>query len=162
MKIAISYFYQIRFFKPNMIPISTAMWDPKWFHDFKSNNFSFIDKNGVINGLRSELFVPDKQYGCGTDLCKEKDKVTDIPNCKFMSEYYKKLKSTSVEHKIQELERICKEAQDKLGFKEEPIAVLIVFETVENMCSERKIIQKYFNENDIGCKELIYPIKENY
>lgn len=138
------------------------MWDPKWVHNFKLNDFNFVDKNGVINGLRSELFVADKQYGCGTDLCKEKGKVTDIPNCKFMDEYCNKLISTSVESKIQELERICKEAQDKLGFKEEPIAVLIVFETVENMCSERKIIQKYFNENGIDCKELVYPIKENY
>lgn len=32
MKILISYFYQIRFFKPNMIPLSTAAFDPKWFH----------------------------------------------------------------------------------------------------------------------------------
>lgn len=29
MKIKISYFYMIRFFKPNQIPISTAVWDPK-------------------------------------------------------------------------------------------------------------------------------------
>ena len=145
-----------------MIPISTAMWDPKWFHDFKSNDFNFIDKNGVINGLRSELFVPDKQYDCGTDLCKEKDKVTDIPNCKFMNEYYSKLNSTTLEGKINELGRICKNAQGRLGFKEESIAVLIVFEVVENMCSERQIIQKYFNENGVDCKELAYPIKENY
>lgn len=162
MKIATSYFYQIRFFKPNMIPISTAMWDPKWFHNFKSNDSTFVDKNGVINGLRSELFMADKQYDCGTDRCQEKGKTPDIPNCKFMTEYYNKLKSTSVEDKMQELERICKEAQSQLGFKEEPIAVLIVFEVVENICSERKMIQKYFEENGIDCKELIYPIKENY
>lgn len=162
MKIATSYFYQIRFFKPNMIPISTAMWDPKWFHNFKSNDFNFVDKNGVINGLRSELFVPDKQYDCGTDNCQEKGKISGIPNCKFMNEYYNKLNSTTLEDKINELERICKNAQDRLGFKEEPIAVLIVFEVVDNMCSERQIIQKYFNENCIDCKELIYPIKENY
>lgn len=29
MKIRTSYFYQIRNFKKNMIPVSTAMWDPK-------------------------------------------------------------------------------------------------------------------------------------
>lgn len=28
MKIAISYFYQIRNFKKNMIPVSTALYDP--------------------------------------------------------------------------------------------------------------------------------------
>lgn len=32
MKIYTSYFYQIRFFKPNMIPLSTAKYDPSWFH----------------------------------------------------------------------------------------------------------------------------------
>ena len=30
MNILISYFQQIRYFKPYMIPVSTAMWDPKW------------------------------------------------------------------------------------------------------------------------------------
>ena len=35
MKIMTSYFYAIRFFKPNMIPISTAKWDPKWYHQNK-------------------------------------------------------------------------------------------------------------------------------
>ena len=33
MKIRISYFYQVRNFKPNMIPMSTAISDPAWFHD---------------------------------------------------------------------------------------------------------------------------------
>ena len=46
MKLAISYFYQIRNFKPNMIPVSTARWDPKWYHDGKGAEYNFIDKNG--------------------------------------------------------------------------------------------------------------------
>ena len=33
MKIRLSYFYQIRFFKKNMIPMSTALSDPEWYHD---------------------------------------------------------------------------------------------------------------------------------
>ena len=32
MKFYISYFYQIRNFSPNMIPISTTVSDPDWFH----------------------------------------------------------------------------------------------------------------------------------
>ena len=31
MKIYTSYFYQIRNFKPNMIPVSTAISDPFWY-----------------------------------------------------------------------------------------------------------------------------------
>jgi len=33
MKVRISYFYQIRNFKTNMIPMSTALSDPAWYHD---------------------------------------------------------------------------------------------------------------------------------
>lgn len=60
MKFYISYFYQIRFFKPNMIPISTAKWDPKWY---SQNGKPYIDKRGVVNGLRAPvLALPDWQY----------------------------------------------------------------------------------------------------
>ena len=58
MKVATSYFYQIRFFKPNMIPVSTAMWDPKWFHNFKNQYHVFKDRNGVYNGLRYPALSP--------------------------------------------------------------------------------------------------------
>ena len=58
MKIYTSYFYKIRFFKPNMIPISTAMWDPKWYHANQKQDHWFVDKNGVINGLRASVFAP--------------------------------------------------------------------------------------------------------
>ena len=50
MKLAISYFYQIRFFKPYMIPVSTAHWDPAWYHDWAGAAHVFVDKRGVING----------------------------------------------------------------------------------------------------------------
>ena len=33
MKFYISYFYAVRFMKPNTVALSTAMWDPKWFYD---------------------------------------------------------------------------------------------------------------------------------
>ena len=53
MKIMTSYFYQIRFFKPYMIPLSTAKWDPKWFHRNQGQNYQFKDKNGewLFSGL---------------------------------------------------------------------------------------------------------------
>ena len=54
MKLAISYFYKIRFFQPWMIPISTAAWDPKYYHDNKGKDYLFVDKRGVINGYRYE------------------------------------------------------------------------------------------------------------
>ena len=60
MKVAISYFAQLRNFKPNMIPVSTAAFDPKWYHDYKGPKQVFYDKKGVINGARCELLVRGK------------------------------------------------------------------------------------------------------
>ena len=45
MKFALGYFYQVRFFTPNMIPVSTALGDPKWYHQNKGQQFTFLDKN---------------------------------------------------------------------------------------------------------------------
>ena len=59
MKFYTSYFYQIRNFTPNMIPLSTACGDPLWFHKGMDNSYTFFDKNGVINGLRAEMLHPD-------------------------------------------------------------------------------------------------------
>ena len=64
-----SYFYQIRHFKKNMVPISTAMWDPKWYHDWMGHDYVFKDKRGIYNGIRVECFHFDgEDYGCG-DQC---------------------------------------------------------------------------------------------
>ena len=52
MKLAISYFYQIRNFKKYMLPLSTAVSDPSWYHENLNNNHIFIDKRGIINGIR--------------------------------------------------------------------------------------------------------------
>ena len=57
MKIRISYFYQIRNFKPNMIPMSTAISDPSWFHDWKDSSYIFTDKRGILNGLRLKPII---------------------------------------------------------------------------------------------------------
>ncbi len=76
LEIATSYFYQIRFFKPSMIPVSTAVFDPKWYHNFKGQDHVFIDKRGVVNGLRIKSLMPD--YTCnnlcrGFETCPTKD-----------------------------------------------------------------------------------------
>lgn len=66
MKFYISYFYAVRFMKPNTVALSTAMWDPKWFYD-KYQGDVYLDKRGVLNGLRAEPFVPkDHQESEGT------------------------------------------------------------------------------------------------
>ena len=86
MKIYTSYFYKIRFFKPWQIPISTAVWDPKWFNDFKGQGYRFLDKRNVINGLRCESLHPDKTC---QDLCRglETCDCKDPSKCEFLKRY---------------------------------------------------------------------------
>ena len=55
IQIYISYFYQIRFFKKNMIPISTALYDPKWYYNGHQGHF-YKDHNGVYNGFVWNVF----------------------------------------------------------------------------------------------------------
>lgn len=47
MEFKISYFYNVRHMKPYQVPVSTAMYDLKWFHNNNNNQGNghvFIDK----------------------------------------------------------------------------------------------------------------------
>ena len=46
------------------------------------------------------------------------------------------------------------------NLKEEPIAVLIVYEAPNNPCSERGALIGYFQRHGVDCKELEYPIQK--
>lgn len=160
MKLALSYFYQIRHFKPYMIPVSTAMWDPTWFH---RNNMTtiFKDKNNVYNGLRFEELMPGKNCNglCrGIDNCKTKDP----NNCEFLKAYRKQLKELNFDNLISKCNILANNIQRIGNFIEEPIIVFMVYEKVENACSERSIILSVFKEHGLDINELIYPIKDNY
>lgn len=148
MKISISYFYNIRFFKPYQIPISTAIWDPKWFHNGLGNSEVFIDKNGVINGLRSEELNPRSCHSEGCP-CLEKN----YESCKFLKDYRLGLKQISFKNLIEKFETIAKGWVNMIDIKEEPEIVLIVYETPDNPCSERTAIIDWFLENGIIVKE---------
>lgn len=178
IKFYTSYFYQIRNFKPWMIPISTAMWDPRWFHQFKTDNFTFQDKNGVVNGLRYTPFAPGSNCEnlCrGIDQCKNLNGDEVNPTkCKFLKEYCKQLNNLDINNCIQDIIKIIKNSRfvnlQEIKDKETGIInytvgghdleiVLIVFEVPANPCSERSSLIKWFNENGIEMKELEYPIK---
>ncbi len=154
MKIYISYFYQIRNFNKYMIPLSTAMFDPKWYHDNKDSNHLFWDKNGVINGLRCYQFIfnKDKYQGWCSDDCEYRGK----GNCPYLNAYYKMLgmidwgslmeffKSaiTYVANHNSDLENI-----DKYNI------CLIVHEATNAVCSERSELIKWFKEQGVDLIE---------
>lgn len=151
MKVYTSYFYKIRFFKPNMIPISTAKFDPKWFHQNQGQEHWFIDKNGVINGLRAPVFAPGP---VASELCKGSCNPKDLDNCNFLRAYKHQLSCLDFDDIMIRTENLCNNVQGVLHFKEEPIAVFIVHEAPDNPCSERIAIQEYFRSHGVECEEL--------
>lgn len=152
MKIYTSYFYKVRFFTPNMIPISTAKWDPKWYHDFKGEKHQFIDKNGVINGLRAEVFAPGpiaSQFCRGTENCY----LNDPHTCLFLRAYRLQLDELNFDDILSRTETLCKNVRDSIHYEGEPIAVFLVHEAPDNPCSERAVIQEWFKSHGIDVVE---------
>lgn len=156
MQVRTSYFYQIRHFKKNMIPMSTAIWDPKWFHDNKGPDHIFTDRRGILNGLRLQaISKPASQVHCGCP-CEDKDP----SKCPFLQAYRFELNLIDFDRMYKGMEAYCNEHCKKYNIEEEPIAVLIVYETPDNQCSERDALQKLFLSHGIECKELEYPIQK--
>lgn len=151
MKIYTSYFYQVRFFKRNMIPLSTAMWDPKWFHLNDSQDVTFKDANGVYNGLRATPFVPGPlcHDDCRGQPCNQ------TPNtCNFLRNYRKQLDALDFQEIIKRFKRLANDIQRYERFKEEPIMVLLFHEAYDNPCSERWIVLDWFKDNSYPISEL--------
>ena len=148
----ISYFYNIRFFKPNQIPLSTAAWDPTWFHNYRGKHETFYDNRGVLNGLRIPMFIPKPSLHricCGAS-CKES------PNdCEYIKGYRKQLSACNIVQFtdfINELKQVIPWHSDKeLEF------ILIVYEKPDNPCSERVVLQEWFAEHGITLEEFQRP-----
>ena len=143
MKIYTSYFYQIRFFNKNTYPFSTAMWDPKWFHDFKGEDYAFENKDGVIYGMKYYPFVPGPtcQDLCrGTETCLTKDPNT----CLFLKNYRNQLDALDIKKVLAEIEDIVGPEAD---------VCFIFHEAWDNPCSERRVVLEWFKDNGIEIKE---------
>lgn len=153
MKIMISYFYQIRFMPVNCIPISTCYSDPKWFHNMtKDLTYQFKDKRGIWNGLRAEPFVPGPlcEGACrGPEYCE----TLNAPNCSFLRRYRQQLNQLDFNNIMARFKKLGNAVKTKEGFFEEPILVLIVYETPTNPCSERAVIQNWFHDNGYELEE---------
>lgn len=104
-----------------------------------------------------EALITEAQ-GCGLCPCKDKNPNT----CAFLKSYQEQLEKIDFNKMINDMENFANNYKKSKGFQEEPIMVLIVYETPQNKCSERIAIQNYFNKHNFECEELKYPIKENY
>ena len=141
-----------------MIPVSTAVSDPAWYHNFTyDKTFTFLDKRGIVNGLRCEELHGDKNCD-GLCLGKNNCKTKNPNECLFLKTYKQQLEKMNINDFIRRAENSLQKIKQQVGFKEEPLLVLMVHEAPSNECSERKILLEYFNSKGIECKELDYPI----
>lgn len=139
-----------------MIPFSTAVFDPPWYHAFKHMHYNFLDKNGVLNGLRIKDLAPGRN--CEGLCTGTSDCVTLNPKtCAFLQEYQKQLEGVPYDALLEYLQKVTSKIQERMGFEEEPIAVLIVYEPPTKECSERTVLHRVY-----GIQELQYPISDNY
>lgn len=140
LQISVGYFYQVRFLKPFQIPVSTAIWDPKWFHDWKSQQHKFVDKHGVLNGLRCEALHPHESR----TLCHGRPCSSTPDSCEFLRKYRQEVFGINRERLIANFERIAEIVQKKLRFTGQPEIVLLVHEAPNNPCSERQVLLDFF------------------
>jgi len=151
MKIYTSYFYQLRFFPPNAIPISTCISDPKWYHNNRGNDYVFKDKRSVYNGIRNELLHPGKMC---EGLCGGPSGCTSNPDsCLFLHTYGLQLCAIDIHEFLNGLNALVKRVQAREKWEEEPIIILLVHEAPDNPCSERKVLQDWLRGNGIHVEE---------
>ena len=147
MKLYTSYFAQLRKFPPNLIGLSTAVWNPKWRPMGK-------DKRGVIC-VDCPPFKPGRECEglCqGPQICQEMHPENNPTHCAFLKAYKAQLDKLNI-IKIQEsLGKLGTQIAQDEGFTDVDFAFL-VFETPTNPCSERWMIQKWFKEHGVPIEE---------
>lgn len=149
MRIYTSYFYQVRFFPQNLIPLSTAIYDPKWFHANQSQAYQYEDGRGVINGIRAEIFNPHNSDCRGPECCTQDP---SLGRCSFLLKYKIQLNELDFQLVMQRFENLRQTLIQRKGFNDVNFA-LLVHEAPYNPCSERVVIQEWFADNGIQVTE---------
>lgn len=145
MKWSITYFYNIKFMTSSQLPLSTAVWPPKFFSKNSKKNEAHLDDKGVILGLTIHQFVPQLQEECP---CNSKDYL----HCSFLEKYHEQLSKLDFDEVIATYESIADKLSDITSAKIHEI-VLLVYEKPDNPCSERTVLKKVFAEHGMQLEE---------
>lgn len=159
MKIVITSFNNVRYFTPNMIPISTAGrtgW-PYWMYkyDHRKIGTKYFNKHKVIIGLVAKdlAFSSDLFEELGEKCQKDCPYADKAPNCQFMQEYYKYLKTKDFNKLMSDFEIAAKKIKEWNHYEGEPIIVLLVYEAASKLCGERYGLIKWFADNGYKLEE---------
>lgn len=125
MDFYITYFYNLRFLPPDIIPISTAISDPPWFREIKK------DKRGVLCGINFQEFHHPKAYSCGCPCVNKNPE-----SCEFLRTYRQHLSTLNKESELWKFKSLS-EYLEKNGISVKGFC-LVVYEKPDNPCSERK------------------------
>lgn len=169
MNIYISYFNNVRHFNKHQIPVSTAQWDPKWYHENSyDKSHTFLDKRAVVNGLRCDMLVFNvNEYNkleASNQGCNRNCEQTP-GECAFMKKYREQLDRLHPQDVMDYLYRIRDYVKDfwkmnnkLLGIEDDNQdydIVLLVHEKPDIKCAERPVLQDWFLKNlFIELKEL--------
>lgn len=85
----------------------------------------------------------------GRELCQKK-----LENCSFLSRYAKQLDELNFSEIMQRFENLGTKIKEIEKFEEEPVLVLIVYETPDNPCSERVVLKQWFKKNGYELHEF--------
>lgn len=133
-----------------MIPVSTAMYDPKWYHNFRDPAYQFFDKRGILNGVRITPFVPDESCH---NLCQGKNCKNNPVNCAFIKQYKKQLNKLDYDNIMNNFEILADQYINITHIQTIPKIILLVYEAPNNLCSERQAIQEWFINHNVKISE---------
>lgn len=149
MKIKISYFPMVRYFKANQIGISTAVWKPKYW-TYSQN------RQGSIIGIEEKSLSPSHIAQFCSKECSYKDL---LPCCPFIKAYAEYLNTVDFNgYLLPEFKRIAEEVKKINNYEGEPEIILLVYEAPNNPCSERVPLINYFAQHGIAVVEYQKPI----
>lgn len=151
MKIKVSYFYAVRFMEKTEIPLSTAVFDPKWYVNPTYPGKGWVDRRGVVNGLKIAPLVPGESC---RGLCRGRIKCySPDGTCEFLSAYRTQLEWVDFGEFISWL-KVQEEALKKaLNISGEITFILLVHEKPDNPCSERVVLKDWFSKNGLELDE---------
>lgn len=138
MKYYISYFARLKDFTSNMLPISTAAFEQKWFRDKVEHLPELTPPMSIAATLEAK-----------GEMCR-KNCPLHAP-CGFMDLYKKYLDTLDFNNILLKLELLT------LKHPSVDTIVLMVYEKYDVPCAERPCLQTWFKEHGIELKEWNKP-----